>query len=239
MTIVVSSTSVTTALDIIKRAMRLLGVYSAGEDMSPEESSDALDVLNALLAEFSNGSMVYAKTLDTIALAANQASVTVGPTGSTVTSRPVRVLPESYVVLSGVSYPLSVLTLQDYDSIGLKTMTGIPRNLWVQADMPNVTVTMWPVPSEAMSLNLWSAKQFASFPSLTTSVSLPPGYENALPNLLAVEMAPEYEVQPPGAVLQAAARGRRILKRTNLQVPTLSLPRDVTAAPVFLDIRQF
>lgn len=213
----------TTALDLIKRSLRQLGVYSIGEDPSPEEANDALAVLNALLAEFGNGGLVYAKTLDSIALSANQASVTVGPSGSTITARPVNVLPESYIDLSGVSYPLSVLTLQEYNAIGVKADGGIPEGIWVQADMPNITVTFWPVPSQAMTLKLWSDKVVTTFPTLTTTVSLPPGYESGLPPMLAIELAPEYEVQPPAAVLASASRARRVLKRTNLQVPRMSL----------------
>lgn len=201
----------------------MLGVYATGENPSADESQDALAALNALLAEVSNGAMVYAKTLDVIALAASQTSVTVGPSGTTITARPVNVLPESYIVLSGVSYPLDVFTLQQYNSISVKATSGIPEGIYVQPDMPNITVTLWPVPSQAMTLNLWSDKQLASFPTLTTVVSLPPGYEAALPPMLAEEIAPEYELPVPDAVARLASRGRRVLKRTNLQIPSLSL----------------
>lgn len=213
----------TTALDILSRSLRMLGVYSAGESLSAEEGTDGLAALNALVAEMSNGAMVYAKTLDSIALTANQTSVTVGPSGATLTARPVRVLPESYIDLSGVSYPLEMFTLQQYNEIGVKAQTGIPVGLWVQTDMPNVTITPWPIPSQAMTLKLWSDKVFASFPSLTTVLSLPPGYENGLAAMLAVEVADEYEVAPSPSVMMKASRARRVLKRRNTQVPRLTL----------------
>lgn len=212
-----------TALDVIKRSLRMLGVYAIAEDLSAEEAQDALAVLNALLAEVGNGALVYAKTLDAIPLAANQPSVTVGPSGSTITARPVRVLSESYITLSGVSYPLKVFTLQEYNSVAVKADSGIPAGIWVQPAMPNITVTPWPIPSQAMTLNLWSDKVVTSFPALTTTVSLPPGYENALPAMLAIEIAAEYEVEPPASVVLAAQRGRRVIKRTNLQVPRLTI----------------
>lgn len=216
----------TTALDLIKRSMRMLGVYSIGEDPSPDESQDSLTALNSLLGSMANSpQLIYAKTLDTIALTAADASITVGPTGETVTTRPVEVLPESYVVLSGVSYPLAVFTLQQYVGIPVKASQGIPAGLWPQMDMPNITLTFWPVPSSAMTLNLWSNKQVTTFPALTTVVTLPPGYEEMLAYLLAEAMAPEFDVDPvPVAVVRGAGRARRVLKRTNLQVPTLALP---------------
>lgn len=213
----------TTALDLLSRSQRLLGVYAIGESPSAEESQDSLSVLNAVLAETSNGAMVFAKTLDTIALSANVASITVGPSGTTITPRPVNVLPDSYIDISGTSYSLDLYDLQNYTSIDNKGDAGIPRGIFVLPNMPNITVTLWPIPSQAMTLNLWSDKLVASFPTLTTVMSLPPGYENALANMLAVELAPEYEVQPPPAVVAAAARGRRVLKRMNIQIPKLTL----------------
>lgn len=233
MTIVVSSTSETTALDIIKRALRLLGVYPSGEDLSPEESQDGLDTLNDLLDELSLGSMVYAKTLDTISLAANQASVTVGPSGATVTARPIQVLDESYILIGTQTYPLRVFSLQEYNDIGLKGQTSIPRGIWPQMNMPDITLTLWPVPGQTMTLNLWSQKAIASFPGLTSVVSLPPGYKKALSYLLAIDFAPEYEVEPSPTVLRGAASAKRMVEAKNFEPPMLTLPPEISNAGRF------
>lgn len=209
-----------TALDVLKRSMRMLGVYSIGEDPSAEETADGIAAFNALIGTLSNGPMIYAKTLDTIALSATVGSITVGPTGGTVTSRPVRVLPQSYITYQGVSYPLDILTLQEYNDVPVKATQGIPVGIWVQPDMPDITVTFWPIPSEAMTLNLWSDKVLSSTLTPTTQLSFPPGYEDAFAYLLAEAIAPEYEVDPlPKAVEVGASRSRRLLKRTNRQIP--------------------
>lgn len=230
----------TTALDVIKRAMRLLGVYAIGEDPDPAEAQDGLAALNALLGSLSNEAMlVSARSLDAIALTAGQASFTIGPSGTTVSARPVKVLDESYVVLGGVSYPLQVLTLAQYNDIAVKTLSSIPQALYVQAGMPDATVYLWPQPSEAMTLNLWSDKLLASFPSQTTQVSLPPGYERMLAFLLAIDLAPEYEREPSPTVIRQAAAARRALKRTNTEVPQLDMPYGVPSRQGFRDIREF
>jgi hypothetical protein len=210
---------VATALDYLKRSLRLLGVYAIGEEPSADEAQDGLTALNALMGTLSNTGLIYAKTLDTIALTASQASVTVGPTGTTVTPRPVRVLDQSYIVLDGVSFPLKVLTLQEYNDVAVKDSEGIPVGIWPQMDMPDATITFWPVPSQAMTLQLWSDKVLTSFPALNTDVTLPQGYDEAIPFMLAEVIAPEYQVAVPADVGRIAARSRRVLKRTNLQVP--------------------
>lgn len=226
-----------TSLDLIKRAMRLLGVYAIGEEPSNDEAQTGLTALNALLDSLANsGQLVYAKSLDSIALVGGTAAYTVGPSGGTVTTRPVEVLDESYVTLSDVTYSLSVITLQQYNDIGQKTIQGIPRYLWVQPDMPNVTVTLWPVPDQAYTLKLWSNKVIGGTLALATTVSLPPGYLRMLAYLLAEELAPEFQAPVPAAVEKIAGQSRRMLKRTNLEVPQLSVPQ--ITRPSFIDIRE-
>lgn len=219
----------TTAQDIIKRSLRLLGVYGAGEQLAPEEAQDGLAALNALVQSLPLSSqMVFAKSLDSIALSAGTAAYTVGPSGSTVTTRPVTVLDESYVTLGDVSHPLRALTLQQYNEIPNKALQGIPSRMWVQADMPDVTVTLWPVPSDAMTLKLWSHKQLTGTLALTTELALPPGYERMLPAALCEDIAAEYQKPVPLSVAQLAAKMRRQIARVNLQVPELDAMPDIS-----------
>ncbi len=227
----------TTALDIIKRSMRLLGVYSIGEEPSADEARDSLAALNALLGTYANGLMVYAKSLDSIPLTSGTATYTVGPSGDEVTDRPAQVLDASYVSYEGVDYPLSIWTLDDYTAINVKTIGGIPGGLYAQMDMPDITLSLWPVPSDTMALKLWSNKQIASFPTLTTEVSLPPGYEQALAFLLAETLAPEFQTQVPMQVAREASRVRRNLKRTNAQVPRLVMPYGIPDNNNYFDWR--
>lgn len=230
----------TTALDVIKRSLRLLGVYSAGEDLSADESQDGLSALNALMDSLSNDSLqVFARSVDAIALSAGTASVTVGPSGGTVTTRPVEVLDESYLRIGSTDYPLDLLTLDEWNAIGTKTLSGLPAALYVQPDMPDITVHIWPQPSEAATLYLWSRKQIRQFTSLTTELNLPPGYERMLAFMLAEELAPEYEREPSPTVRQKAAAARRSIKRTNLEVPVLDMPPGVPDGTMYRDIRSF
>lgn len=216
----------TTALDLIKRAMRLNGTYSIGEAPSDDESADGLVALNAMVDSMANeGLLIYAPTLDAITLSSGTAAYTVGPSGTTVTTRPVEVLDSSYIVYGGISYPLEIVTIQDYNDIPLKTSAGsVPDVLYVLAGMPNITVTAYPVPGASMTLNLWSNKVIQSFASLTDVVSLPPGYARMLAYNLAIDIAPEYDVEPTPTVMRIAASSRRSLKRTNTKPPLLQLP---------------
>lgn len=218
-----------TAIDIIKRSLRLIGAYSIGESPSSEESSDGLAALNSMLDSMAGENLlIHAQSLDAITLSANVASYTVGPSGSTITTRPVEVLASSYIDYQNVSYPLVVDTLADYNLIPVKSLiAGIPNQLYASMTVPNITVTLWPVPSATMTLNLWSNKQFKTFASLTDPVDLPPGYDEMLAFCLAEVIAPEYQLEAPPSVLRKAAYSRKVLKRTNTEVPRLRMPYGV------------
>lgn len=221
----------TTALDVIKRSMRMLGVLGIGETPSAEETVDGLMALNALIGTISNTGLVYVKSLDSIAVSAGTASITVGPSGGTVATRPVNVLGDSYFVIGDESYPLDLWTLQQYNAIESKASEGTPVGIWVKPDMPNVTITFYPVPNEALTLKLWSNKPITGTLAAATSLSLPPGYDDALAYLVAESIAPEYEKPITPDLMRGIIRSRKLLKRTNLSVPQLSLPPEIAGRP--------
>jgi hypothetical protein len=196
-------------------------VYAKGEEPDADESQDGLAALNALMGSLSNSPLVYAKTLDTIALSAGVASITVGPSGTTVTARPIRVLDESYIQSGNVTYPLRVFTDQQYSDVLVKTTQGIPEAIWPLMNMPDAQITLWPVPIGSLTLKLWSIKQLATFPDLTTAVSLPPGYEELVTLELADALGPEYERELPASAMRRLQRARRNVELANLEVPML------------------
>ena len=213
-----------TAQKIIARAMRLIGVYGVGDTMGAEEGIDGLASLNAMIDEWANEKlMISAASLDVIALQPNVASYTIGPTGGTVSNYPIEIDPASYIQYNSLSYPLEVLTLAEYNALTLKSLsTLIPESLWYNTTFPNGTVTLYPIPSAVMTLNLWSWKQIASFPALTSLIALAPGYENAIVYNLCEALAPEYGVAVPPLVQKLASTSKKKVKRANFVMPMLS-----------------
>lgn len=219
-----------TALDSIKRAMRLLGVLSQGETPSAQESQDGLEALNAMLDSFANDKQViYAPTLDTIAWAPATPSYTLGPTGTVVSVRPVTLLTSCYFDWGGVSYPLVPISVDEYNQISLKSLnTSIPQYIWCNPTFPDSTITLYPTPSDAVSVKVWSNKILQSIPALTTDIALPPGYRDFIDYNLAERLAPEYEVQVPAAVAKQAVLTRKAIARTNFVSLKMTYPASST-----------
>ena len=214
-----------TANQMIQRAMRLTGNLAAGETLEPADAADGLDALNTMLDSWATENMfVYVLSQDTIPLTANLASYTIGPTGTFVSTRPVDIEVATYLDFSGVSYPIKTLTTAQYGSIAVKTQSGIPSAIWYNPTLPNGTLTLYPVPSQAMTLQLWSTKVLIAFPDLTTDVTLPPGYKRAIELSLAEEFAPEFLTEANRTLTLKASTARRNIKRVNLRVPILQMP---------------
>ena len=214
-----------TARDRIKRAMRLIGVYSIGEEPSADEMQDGLTSLNAMLESFATDSqVVYVPTLDSIPWSPATSSYTVGPTGTFVTERPIELLPSCYYEYGGVSYPLTPLTVNQYNAILLKSLSTIPQYIWCNPTYPNSTITLYPTPSQAVTLKLWSTKALLDIPDVDTVIDLPPGYTDFIDFNLAESLAPEYEVAVPAAVAKKAMLSRKTLARLNYIPPRMRYP---------------
>jgi hypothetical protein len=220
-----------TAVTMIKRAMRLSGNLGVGETPDDSESADGLEALNAMLDSWSNDQMyVYALTLDSIPVTANLATYTVGPTGSFVTPRPVDIDDATYLEIAGISYPLTPLTTAQYGQITLKTLvSSIPEGIWYNPTFPNATITLYPVPDTAATLKLWSIKQITSFPTLTTVLNLPNGYEDAIVMSLAEVFCLEFSTEPSRTLVRKASSARKRIRRMNFRPQFLQMPAEVLA----------
>lgn len=228
-TTLVSSTSKTTAQSIIERALRLIGVYSSDSPLTAEDVVTSLVALNSMLGMWSNERlMVYVPTLNQVALTPGKSAYTIGDGGEIDTTRPTDIDGATYVQSGDISYPLQVLTSQEYNSIEFKPLQStIPQAIWYLKTYPLGQITIYGTPSDGMTLNLWSWKPFTEFAVSTDEVILPPGTAEALAFNLAVSIAPEYEKEATPTVKSRAVMSKKLLKRTNLEVPVLGFPAAV------------
>lgn len=224
-----------TAQKMIQRSLRLLGVYGPSDVMTADEAIDALGSLNAMIDEWANDRlMITGATLDAITLQPGVKTYTIGPTGGTVSNYPVSIDIASYIQYNSLSYPLSILTLAEYNALTLKALsTLIPDSLWYDTTFPNGTITLYPVPAAVMTLNLWSWKKITNFPGLTSLLTLQPGYENAIVYNLCLALAAEYGVPVPAVVLSMAGTTRKKIKRTNFAPQMLQVDVGTTGRGYF------
>lgn len=209
-----------TAADLIKASLRLIGV---SRNPKQEELTDALQALNMLLGSWANKrTAAYALTKENFALVAGVGSYTIG-TGSTWnTIRPTRI-EEAYIRdADNIDYPVEIVRdLNQYARVLNKTEQARPTKLYYDPLYPSGMVYLSPVPETAETIYLHSMKSLTSFTTLTTDISLPPGYERALKFHLAVDLAPEFGVSVSVEVANGAEDSYRAIANTNTVVPVI------------------
>lgn len=182
----------TTARDIIKRAMLRNGVITKGESPSNEEFSDGLSALNDLIGSWSNDSLlIYARLSESFPLVSGTAEYTIGSGGDFNTTRPLQIL-SAFTRIGSTDYEIDVINGVTYDKIIQKDInSSIPDVLFYDGNNPLGKITIYPVPTTG-SLHIRSEKQLTEFTSLDTDVDFPPGWDRALIFNLAIEIAGEY-----------------------------------------------
>jgi hypothetical protein len=216
-----------TAHDLIRGAMRLIGAVDPGEELTASEAADGLELLNELLESLSNEGLACHQILqENFALSSGVASYTVGSGATFNTTRPLNIL-SAFLRDSGTDYPLGILTREEYDRIQGKTTQSQPEYLLYTPSVANGVITLYGVPAKAYAvtdgLYINSQKQLQQFTGLTTAIVLPPGYKRMLRYNLAPELAPEYNRKVPDAVLAIARESKAAVKRLNSRTPTLRL----------------
>jgi hypothetical protein len=204
-----------TVLEFLNKTAMLCGVLASGESLPANESSDALESLNDLLGSWSSqGLLIPAAVRESFSLVSGTASYDMGASEEFNTTRPTNVLGVSVVVNSQES-KLDLISLQEYQNIADKTLTGIPSKVYVEYNSPDLTLKYYPVPDSTYSTVIYSTKPLTAYSSLTTEIELPPGYSRALRYNLAVEMAVEYGKEVSRIVLQTANDTKADLMRAN------------------------
>jgi hypothetical protein len=222
-----------TAGDQINRALRLLGILAEGETPSAATSQDALVAMNQMLDSWSTERLMAYNTIDQVfTWPAGQYIRTLGPTGDFVGLRPVLLDDSTYYRDPGtnVSFGIKFINQQQYNGIAVKTVTSTyPQVIWVNMEFPNISMAIYPRPTRDLEWHFVSVQVLAEAASLSTNLYFPPGYMRAFAYNLAMEIAPEFGVEPSPQVSRIAMTSKRDLKRINNPDDVMSMPYAIVA----------
>jgi hypothetical protein len=221
-----------TAGDQINRALRLLGILAEGETPSAAMSQDALMALNQMIDSWNTERLSIFSTQDQVfTWPSGQISRTLGPTGDFVGNRPV-LLDDStyYIANNGVSYGIKFINQAQYDGIAVKTVTStFPQVMFINMTYPDIEMFIYPRPTQALTWHFISVEELTQPANLATNILFPPGYLRAFTYNLAMEIAPEFGVEPSPQVQRIAMTSKRNLKRINNPDDIMSMPYSLVA----------
>ena len=221
-----------TAGDQINRALRLLGILAEGETPSAAMSQDASMSLNQMIDSWNTERLSTFVTQDQVfTWPAGEISRDLGPTGDFIGNRPVLMDDATYYKApNGVSYGIKFINQQQYDGIAVKTVISTyPQVCWVNMGFPNVTLTVYPKPTQDLEWHMISVQELDKPATLDTVMYYPPGYLRAFTYNLAMEFAPEFGVEPSPQVQRIAMTSKRDLKRINNPDDVMALPYAMVA----------
>jgi hypothetical protein len=124
------------------------------------------------------------------------------------------------ITSGGLDYPISVLSLQDYEMIGLKTLNGPwPKAIYFNPNAETGNLFVWPSPAQG-EMHLFSNSIFSRYETLYDDIVLPQGYSMALRWCMAERLMPMYgkvNGTQISMINAYAAQAKATLKRTNMK----------------------
>ena len=125
----------------------------------------------------------------------------------------------------GLDYPVSVLNVDDYAMIGLKTLNGPwPKAIYYQPSELLGNIFVWPNPAQG-ELHLFTDTIFSRYGTMFDSINLPQGYTMALRWNLAERLMPMYgkaSATQLALIHKFANEAKATVKRTNMKPPMVA-----------------
>lgn len=211
-------------------------IFSNGETRSATftHASASLTWAPALLGTPTTSAQVNTNTI-TMSQVATQTltaadTITYTTPGDLAFARPLRFRSGFTRVTSsaaaGLDYWFDIISFDRYNEIGLKTVSGPwPYLCAYQPTFPLGTLWIYPNPSTAGEVHLYTDLILSEFTDLTQLVNLPQGYNRSLKKLLALELCPIFGKQPSDQLLLQCKEARDLLKAQNAS-PVVTLRYD-------------
>lgn len=222
-----------TTLDLITAALKRLGVISGIETPAADLAQDSLARLNELVESWSTENLTLWTQVATPAtgLLANQPFYTVGPAAMIpVTNRPAWIDSVSWMLPGStpIEYKLTPLLKIEWEQERVKQLTSTQAtHFYYQADYPVGSLMLWPRPSSTFSLLVYLPQTVNTPATLSTVLTVPPGYWRALRDHLALELAPEVGRPIDPALAQSAIDAKAQLQRVNFRSRVLQMPAGI------------
>jgi hypothetical protein len=204
--------------------MRTATILGASDVMEGNDAADALLVLNQMMDAWQAERLfAYQIVSRTHALTTGVATYSIGPGGTIDVDRPVRI--EWAFTRDSQHYdrPMNIVPDQVFASITRKDQgNNFPTVLYYAPGFPLGSIRIWEHPSANLVMHLGCWVTLSEFADLNSSVTLPPGYEQAIVLSMAELLSPEYGKEPSGSLVRMAAKARANIQQNNLPDPRIA-----------------
>jgi len=223
----------TTVLDIMTRAARALGYLGRLEQLSAADYNDGFACFNSLLDSWAGENLMsFGQITSSFTLTPGTQQYTVGVGGVVNVDRPVAITQAFIRDTNQVDYPMKILPQRIWNNIGQKNITSqIPDQLFYDPQYPLGIINIFPIPLLAYTVFFYATTNQLDWRGLgangvtpltvTTAITMPPGYERAYVFNLAIDMMAYgfpcmLGQKELGALSQNASEAKANIKRNNI-----------------------
>ena len=218
---------------LILNSLIMIGEKSIGGTLTSDEQTHHLARLNAMMESFSlDRLMCYQVVEESKALTSSVGSYTIGSGGAWDTARPTKIASAWIRDSDNIDSPLGIVSAETYNRIADKTLDGsTPDILYYDSAFASslATIYLWPEPAANLTLYISSWKQLQTFALISTTVALPPGYQEMIESNYAIRAAAGYRTVP-AEVVKIARDSKAALMRLNAPEGILRMPAGVGGA---------
>lgn len=214
-------------LQIAKDAMLELARIQVNQTPGPAQQEFLLNLANRILNDWNaERAAVYADQFLTFTIPVGPDSFTIGPTGDFVVGQRPETIDGANIILTNatphVRSPLAIRDSQWWLGETVPTITSqLPTDLYYNAEWPNGRIFLWPVPTVAYQLEIWTRAVLTYFASMADTFNFPPGYQSALTLTLAEQSASGFGVEASAKTISLAMKARARVWANNDATPSL------------------
>jgi hypothetical protein len=216
----------TTASQIITRAAKTLRYLGRDEVLTAQDANDGLIAFNAMLDSWSNENLFSYVVLErsfVLSVAVN--SYTIGSGGVINTTRPLDITQAFVRDAGGNDFLMNIKTRDWWNQLGNRSATitsQIPTDLFYDPQYPLGVINIFPTPLIGYTVFYSSMQQQVDPSALTTSISMPEGYERAYVLNLALDLQTAgfpclLDEKDYAKLTENARESKAAVKRTNIK----------------------
>lgn len=224
-----------TAFDIITSALRLIGVLADEEQPSDNIANQGLSAMNDMFDAWNAQRLaIFTTRSDDFPFVLGKQAYTLGTGGDFNILRPARIDSMSAILLTDpanpIEVPMAMWTTEDWQNMPVKIVDGsFPLGCYDDGGFPLRTLNFWPIPTTQLnSVRIYSWQALGA-QTLTSQVTFPPGYAEAIRYNLAVRLAAEFAATASATVVMFAVSSLATVKTMN--APDLEIRSDLVPDP--------
>ncbi|MEE9529090.1 MAG: hypothetical protein V3V88_03470 [Dehalococcoidia bacterium] len=221
-----------TAKELIRQS--LLTVEAAGySDVLADDDQrivDGLESLNNLISSLNaEGLMIPSITKVSHTLVAGTNNYTIGTGADIDTTRPMSISSAFIRDSSSYDHHVDIKAIEEYARISAKTTQGRPDRLYYNPAYSLGKIYLYFTPDTAEDLHMDLIVPLAEISAVGDTLDLPREYKRMLIYNLAIDIAPQFDIEDMSIIVRIANESKRFVKRLNIQpVPLMRMDSALT-----------